>query len=98
MSSPGQTLQASVDLEEMKRLRETREKAWKDSTDSEKIEKLKMFVEMFNYMSTRIGELQAEVFRLKSHSHGENGAVLIPIQSANANGLGGSVGSHNPLN
>ena len=85
-------------LAEEKRLREIRNKDWKDSSDSERIEKLKMAFEQFNYINRNIAELQADIHRLKQHSHKENGEVVVSLSSVNAHDVGlAGLASKHPL-
>ena len=86
-------------LEKEKKNREIQQKEWDKCTDSEKIEKLKMFVIDFNYMNNTIATLQSEIHRLKLHSHKENGEIVVPISSVNSQGIGGLIGNRsNTLN
>ncbi len=73
-------------------------KKWDEQTDTEKLETLRNQVRMMQYLNRSIADLQAEVFRLKTHEHGGDGKPVIPLHSANANGLGALAGvSYDPL-
>lgn len=62
-------------------------KAWTELSDPEKIETLRRELVQNRYLTRQVGDLQAEVFRLKNHEHGGNGQVVVPLHTANAQGL-----------
>ena len=74
-------------LAERDRLNQVRNKPWAESTDSEKIDKLKMFVEEFKYLTNRIATLENEVRQFKKHSHKDNGDIVVPLSTEGSGGL-----------
>lgn len=95
LSTTGQM--APAEIEKQARLREIRSKEWDKSTDSEKVEKLKMAYESINHLNYTISNLQSEIFRLKQHSHKDNGEVVVLLSSVHAQGVGSVSSMRNPL-
>lgn len=61
-------------------------KSWVDLTDKEKIEVLRTQIFNMRYVVRRVGELEADMHRMKMHEHGEGGKITVPIMSVNAMG------------
>lgn len=63
------------------------QREWKDLTDTEKIDRLRDELRNFRYIVSRIAELERKVHLLRLHQHGENGAVVVRIESADSQSI-----------
>lgn len=53
-----------------------RERYWEEKTPEEKIEAIGIAIE---WMADKVNQLESDVAQFKCHSHGHDGAVLIPM-------------------
>lgn len=61
-----------------------RRQAWKDLADSEKIERMHDVVKQ---QGREIDRYRAELSRLRSHRHADNGDLLIPIHFSDSGNM-----------
>lgn len=85
--------------EQYQKLQEVRDTPWDKATTDQKIEKLKISIIDFRYLTNRIMNLENIIRTLKKHSHDTNGNILIPLnEGSSSQGLvGGASATRNIL-
>ena len=75
----------------------TEMKKWEESTDQEKIERLRNVLANNKYLVNRIVELEQKVHRLALHTHDASGETVIRMERVQNTGFGAASQSFNPL-
>ena len=62
------------------------QKPWAEQTTEEKLESVRLEIRDFNYLTSRIVELENKIYQLENHSHTNDGKVSVAISLVNNRG------------